>query len=132
MVVSGGSRTITDFHACLYNSTGATGDITVRLEDGSGNLIEQGIIANASVPASNNWVHYHFNTPRVLNNGSTYRIVLSAPPGNAFYIHPLQDGISVGLNANIFTDGQFQYTTDGVNWNSVSDVYMHFYFTLGQ
>lgn len=128
--VSGGNKTVSNVSARLLK-TGTPGALTVRLENSSGTLIEQGTIPASSVSTSARWVTYTFTTPRTLTNGQSYNLVLSAPSGNAYETWPLSQGTASGFDApNAFSDGYFQYTTNGSTWTSESIGDMQMYFTL--
>jgi len=114
--VRGSNRSASTVSVRLRRTAG-TAPLTVRLETGSGSLIEQGSIS--SVPTSSAWVTYRFATPRTLTAGQTYRLVFSTPSGTSFSIHSIREGSAYGFNTNTyFTDGWAESTTGG-SWAQV-------------
>ncbi|OPY69589.1 MAG: hypothetical protein A4E57_01074 [Syntrophorhabdaceae bacterium PtaU1.Bin034] len=129
--VSGGSRTVTEVSVRLRKN-GTPGNLGVRLETGSGTVVEEGSIPSSAVSTSMNWVTYKFTTPRVLESGKGYNVVFSAPAGDSYTTYPIQKGRSYGWTAGTFTDGRYEYTT-GSSWQKFqgSDDYdLQCYFTV--
>jgi hypothetical protein len=133
IIVSGGDRTVTSIHWRVSRQTGS-GALTARLENGDGSLIEQGTLAGApsistSSPGADNtrkgdWVGYTFSTPRVLRNGQTYRIRLTAPSGTTYFVTAVgwrdsNDINSEYMRSRRFTDGLPQKSSnDGSTWSN--------------
>jgi len=132
-----------------------TSGLTVTLENGSGTVIEQGTIPATTFPANTpcqapppphtvdcqgTWGTYTFSTPRVLQSGSSYKLVLSAS-SQTYAVFAIENGFrdltgSFGPNSVFKATSNFgQYSTDGgatwLKWfNDVGD--LQFYFTLLQ
>jgi len=109
---------------------GNPGNLSVRLENADGSLIEEGSISSSTVPTSYAWIGYSFTTNRVLESGKTYQLVLSAPSGDPYQTFPLQEGGQYGFLAGTFTDGHIQVTT-GSSWQNFkgrTDFDLQFYF----
>jgi hypothetical protein len=127
--VSGGNKTVTQVSVRLKKS-GSSGNLSVRLENADGTLIEGGTIPASSVSTSYAWVTYIFNTSRTLLSGKSYNLVLSAPYGDPYSIFPIQEGTLYGFQTpSVFTEGKFQ-SSSGSSWQEVRQgCDMQFYFT---
>jgi hypothetical protein len=140
--VSGGDRRVTRAFVRVGKQFGS-GALTIRLEKGDGTLIEQGTVPASSIPSftvgtatdSGDWVGITFDTPRVLQNGQTYNLRLSAPSGTQFSMVPIRQGTddAGGTYASwVYRDGTGQHTTDGgAGWQDLyqwSPVDIQFYF----
>ena len=131
--VSGGDRTVSRVSVRLRR-TGSAGPLTVRLERNDGSVVEEGTIAASAVSTSHAWVTYNFATNHTLASGQTYRLGLKATAGGTYEIYPLQEGSNYGFSVpSMFTDGRFQYSTDGAIWTNFqggTEFDMQFYFTV--
>jgi len=113
--VTGGDRTVKSVSVRL-RKVGAPGDLTIRLENGDGTLIEQGTIPSASVSTSAKWMSLNFPKPHVLRTAQTYNVVVSAPAGDPYETWPLVKGRAYGYKTpTMFMDGHAEYTT-GSGW----------------
>lgn len=110
------------------STSSGTSDLTVRLEDGNGDLISSGTIQYWKFPAGdqvdgsanrNSWGTLTFSSPLTLRAGSTYRLVLVAPSDTVYRAMPLQKGSGYGFpTASYYTDGFGQESSDGgVSWS---------------
>ena len=111
-------------------STG-TSPLTVRLEDSTGRLIEEGTIPYSTFPVGdqvdgstnrNSWGTVVFSGSHILESGSTYRIVLSARSDTVYRAMPLQKGSAYGFPAaSYYTGGYGQKSSDsGATWSGFS------------
>lgn len=114
--------------AVRVRKTGGSGELTVRLENGDGTLIEQGSIPAASAGASMTWVVCPFGSVRTLEQGKTYNLVLSAAAGTTYETFPLQDGWEYGFRSGVFMEGKMESTSGG-GWSGGNTDDMQFYFT---
>lgn len=135
--VSGGNRTVGSASVRVRRTSGSS-PLTIRLETGSGALIEAGDIAASAVPASlpggdnggSVWVTVTFATPHTLVDGSTYNLRLSAPPDTAYTAAPIREGTDVGFGSHAFRDGSGQGSPNGTSWADLypySPVDLQFY-----
>jgi hypothetical protein len=125
--VSGGDKIVSDVNIRVAKSSGS-GDLTVRLEDSAGTLIEEGTISSSSISNTLNWVKYNFITGRKLKNGQGYNLVLSSS-GGSYTAVSMQESTSYGFSSSSeFSDGILQ-TTSGSSWQTASSD-IQFYFTL--
>jgi len=133
--VSGGDQTINKVGIFLAKKYGENpGDLTVRLEESNGMLIEEVVIPSSQLPALiigrndtiGDWVSKQFLQSHILRNGNTYNVVLSAPVGDSYRVFPLDEGTGYGYRSGIFTDGYYQYNT-GSGWQSRTGSDMQFY-----
>jgi uncharacterized protein YjdB len=118
--VSGPNKIINKVSLRLKKISG-TDALTVRLEDSGGTLIEQGTIAAANILTTMTWVTCIFLTSHVLSSGSTYHLVLNTASGSTYQTYALQDGSKEYGYIPMFSDGCFQYTTNGSTWNYEND-----------
>jgi hypothetical protein len=124
--VSGGNRTISSASVKVKRISG-TSPLTIRLETGSGALIDSATIPASSIalgnlPASdgdasilggNTWVTANFSSAHVLTSGQTYNLRLSTSADTQYVAVPVQEGTDKGLSSYRFTDGDSQKTVDG-------------------
>ena len=117
------------------------GDLVIRLEDGSGTVLERGTVPASRIPAwtigdfwsaNGDWVGFTFDQPRTLKNGQTYQLVLSSPSGTQFSVVPIQhtqdnttddsgDPLRTQVHSWAFRDGVAEKSTDGGNgWSRLS------------
>lgn len=139
--VTGATRSVSSVGIRLARVSGS-GNLTVRLENGAGTLIEQGYLAASSFPVASSpspvWASYTLANPQNLVGGQTYHLVLEAPSSTEYQAYPLQKGNSYGFNtATYFPDGyaQFNPGTGWVGWsawgvNNRTDGDLQFYFGL--
>ena len=144
--VSGGDKTVTQVFVRPGRTSG-TDVLSLRLETGTGTLIEAVTIPAASVTvvptpgdtssSTGNWVGATFASSHVLTNGQAYHLQLSCAGTSQYSMSPIlqrdftDDGTHY-LQSRRFTDGTGQFTTDsGGTW---TDMYtfepenMQFYF----
>jgi len=131
--VSGGDRQVQDVRLRIKR-VGGSGDLTVSLEDSSEQVIEEGMVAEATFGSDYQWVTVPLATQPTLADGQTYHLVLSAPSGAQYHTYPLQEGGFYGFEASsTFADGHYQYS-DGGDWGMIygdrTDFDMQFYFTV--
>jgi hypothetical protein len=112
--VSGPGRTFTRIMVRLQRTAGAS-PLTLRLETGSGTLIEQGTVPAASVlPGVPAWVTCSFPLSQVLSSGAAYHLTLSSPADTQYSIFPIRKGLDKGFSDyTAFPDGHAQFTTTG-------------------
>jgi hypothetical protein len=112
--VSGSNRQVTAVSVRVQKVSG-TGALNLRLEDGAGNLIEEGTVAANSISTTNAWVTYTFSGVRTLSVGGTYHLVLSSPSGT-YFTFALQKGSGFGFNGSTyFSDGHAEVNS-GTGW----------------
>ena len=130
--VSSTDREVSDVSVRLKHVSG-TGDLTIRLEDDAGTLIEAGTVAQADIDTDYDWITLTFATNHTLTAGDTYHLQLSAPAAVTYKTYPLQDGTFYGFDcSNLFHDGHYEYT-DGGPWGMIdnrTDFDLQFYFTV--
>jgi hypothetical protein len=121
--VSGGDRTASSVSVRLRRTSGSS-PLTVRLERADGTLVGQGSIPASSVPigtpgnggGSATWVTATFAAPARLQDGTAYRLVLSAPSDTAYSVFVIRQGSAYGFPAaSYFADGHAQYDP-GSGW----------------
>jgi hypothetical protein len=139
--VSGGTRSISSVGIRLARISGS-GNLTVRLENSAGTLIEQGYLSASSFPINSSgapvWATYTLANPQNLVVGQTYHLVLEAPSSTEYEAYPVQKGTAYGFDkATYFSDGyaQFNSGTGWVGWsvwgvNNRTDGDLQFYFGL--
>jgi hypothetical protein len=128
--VSGGDRLVRGGAIRLARTSG-TADLTVRLEDSGGTLIEAVALPAVTIPTSakggagghgegQTWHAFAFTAIRTLSNGSTYHLVLSTSAGTEYWMTIIRTGASYGYTAaTYFDDGHAQIATDGSTWTDV-------------
>jgi hypothetical protein len=139
--VSGATRSISSVGIRLARISGS-GNLTIRLENGAGTLIEQGYLAASSFPiassASPVWATYTFANSQNLATGQTYHLVLEAPSSTEYEAYPMEKGPSYGFDKlTYFPDGyaQFNPGTGWTGWsvwgvNNRTDGDLQFYFGI--
>ena len=129
--VSGGDRAIADANVRVKKVNGG-GDLSVRLEEGGGSLIEEGTIPEADIDTVMCWVGYQFSHAYLLEDGQDYHVVLYSG-GGEYSMNPIQQGTYYGFHEDtVFDDGRMWYD-DGGGWQAFSfDGDMQFYFTLSE
>ena len=131
--VSSGDRRVSRV-AVRLKRVGSAGPLAVRLERGDGSVMEEGTIAASAVGTTHGWGTCIFASSHTLANGQTYRLVLKTTAGGRYEIYPLQEASGYGFGVpTMFTDGRFQYSTDGTNWTNFQGGWgfdMQFYFTV--
>jgi hypothetical protein len=120
LTVRGSSRKVSSISVRVARLRG-TNPLIVRLETGSGALIEQGSISASAVPltTSLSWTTYTFKTPHTLSAGQTYNLVLQASATTVYQTYPIRKGSYYGFGSGTyFADGnaQFKVTTSWVGW----------------
>jgi Putative Ig domain len=137
--VTGATRSVSSIGVRLARISGS-GNLTVRLENSAGTLIEQGYLAASSFPvaspASHVWATYTLANPQSLVVGQTYHLVLEAPSSTEYQAYPMEKGSGYGFDKlTYFPDGyaQFNPGTGWVGWsvwgvNNRTDGDLQFYF----
>lgn len=137
--VSGQSDTISSVGIRAARMSGSAA-LTVRLENGSGTLIEQGEIPASSFPLSTSatytWGVYKFAAAHTLANGQTYHLVLQSPASTVYQAFPIRKGSDYGYKSTTyFPDGYAQFLQNGtwVGWTqwgvtNRTDSDLQFYF----
>ncbi len=136
--VSGGDRTISKAFVRVRRTSGSS-PLTIRLETGSGTLIDSANVAASSVPASaaggdnggSVWVGVTFGSAHTLVNGTSYNLRLTTPSGTEYTAAPIREGTDVGLMSTAFRDGSGQSSGNGTTWADLyqySPVDIQFYF----
>lgn len=141
--VSGENRVVSKFSVRVARTSGSA-PLTIRLEYGNGQLIEQGTIPSADVAESSSsnpqyhWVTYTFAALRTLFKGDTYHIDLEASSGTSYQVFPVRKGSAqLFANTTYFPDGyaQFKNGASWVGWTqwgvtNRTDGDLQFYFTM--
>jgi hypothetical protein len=139
--VTGTSKTIFNVGMRLARVSG-TGNLTVRLENADGSLIEQGYLSASSFPVtsplSHVWRTYTFSASHTLVAGRTYHLDLEAPSSCEYEAYPMQKGTAYGFDKlTYFPDGyaQFKSGTGWVGWSvwgttNRTDSDLQFYFGM--
>lgn len=122
--------------AVRVKKLGKPGDLHIDLEDSRGNLIEAGVVLASSLDDNGGvWAVHSFSARRTLRSGETFRVVVSAPPGDAYQLYVLQKGTAYGFDGpSVFEDGYLQSGTRG-QWEDFKgrrDLDMEFYFVLSR
>lgn len=132
--VTGGDRTVASV-AVRVGKTSGSGNLVIGLQDSAGTLIESVAVSTAGVPitsrttntATSTWLTATFAAPRTLSNGATYSLRLSTDAATVLWARGIQQGNAYGFDAaTYFTDGVYQYTTNGgTSWSYIAglDVY---------
>lgn len=138
--VSGATQSVSSVGIRLARMSG-TGNLTVRLENSAGTLIEQGYVSASSFPTAGShvWVHYNFGTSKSLVAGQSYHLVLEAPSSTVYEAFSVQKGTAYGFaKLTYFPDGyaQFNPGTGWVGWSiwgatNRLDSDLQFYFGIG-
>lgn len=138
--VSGIERMVSKVSIRLARISGSS-DLTVRLEQGDGNLVEQGTISANSVALSSSgdcfWATYTFSALRTLLQGQEYNLILEAPSDTVYQLFPIRKGSAQNFQpGTFFADGyaQFKSGADWVGWtewgvSNRTDGDLQFYFT---
>jgi hypothetical protein len=139
--VTGATRSVSSIGIRLARVSGS-GNLTVRLENSAGTLIEQGYLSASSFPitspVSHVWTKYTFPTPENLVAGQTYHLVLEAPSSTEYEAYSVQKGTAYGFDKlTYFSDGYAQMNS-GTGWAGWSiwgvtnrtDSDLQFYFGL--
>lgn len=139
--------TVTKAWYRLSRTSGTTGNLTFRLENSAGTLIEQGSVVGSGCPVWSSgsdsqtgaWLSYTFGTPRTLTAGNEYRLVISAGASDTYYsvimlTQDSNDDPAHHMASRGFTDGVTEKTTTGgVPWSAVYGGFPNngqFYFDL--
>ena len=136
--VSGGNRTVSSASVRVRRS-GGSAPLTLRLETGTGTLIEAGDVPASSVPVSaaggdnggSVWVTVTFATPHNLASGTAYNLRLTTASGTTYTAAPIREGTDQGLQSYAFRDGSGQGSSNGTSWADLyaySPVDLQFYF----
>jgi hypothetical protein len=115
--VSGGNKSVTQVSVRVARISGS-GDLTVRLEQGDGNLVDQGTIPAANVALSSSpnyvWATYKLSAMRTLLNGETYHLDLEAPAGTTYEAYPIRKGSAQAFQpSTFFPDGHAEFEVSG-------------------
>jgi hypothetical protein len=139
--VTGASQTVASASIRAARVSGSD-SLTVRLETGSGTLIEQGQVSAPSFPltspASHVWTTYTFSSAHTLLVGQTYNLVFVTPASSKYQVFPIRKGVSYGFqNTTYFPDGYAQFNPGGswtgwTQWGVTNrtDSDLQFYFAL--
>jgi Putative Ig domain len=137
--VSGATRSVSSVGIRLARVSGS-GNLTVRLENGAGTLIEQGYLSASSFPITSSpshvWATYTFAKAQSLVSGQTYHLILEAPSSSEYVAYPMEKGSGYSFDKlTYFPDGyaQFNPGTGWVGWsvwgvNNRKDGDLQFYF----
>lgn len=99
--------------------TGAPGALTYTLRTTAGTVLRTATIPASSVPTSADWVKGTFASAVTLTAGTSYRLEVSAPAGDAYQAWPLTQGDSGFVSPWMFTDGVLQRSTSST-WTTPS------------
>ena len=139
--VSGSSRRVGSLWVRLRRQ-GLPGPLTLALQQADGSLIESTSIPAGAISEDYSWIGCKLRSNPALKSGGGYVVELSAsgpeadPAGGAYETFPLQEGGQYGFGCpGVFTDGSFQFTTDGLEWQyprgaGRTDFDLQFYFVL--
>lgn len=127
--VSGSDR-IASAVTVRLRKTGAPGDLRIRLEDSIGAPLEECLVTAADVSDGLcDWITAPLKTKPILRRGGSYKLVLSAPPGDPYETFAIQSGRPVGFDTpNLFEDGHFEATGDEHWRGRRTDFDLQFYF----
>ena len=136
--VSGGNRTVTKASVRVRRSSGSS-PLTIRLETGTGTLIDSATVPASSVPATapggdnggSVWVTVTFPSAHTLVNGTAYNLRLTTTSDTTYTSAPIREGTDVGLLSPAFRDGSGQSSSNGTSWADLyaySPVDIQFYF----
>jgi len=150
--VSGSDKTVTEAYVSIARQSGA-GDVTIRLEDGSGAMIDSITVSGSHISPSSpgdrrpqqEWVGGAFASTHTLSKGKTYRLRISCASGSTYFARPVfwEQGFQNGSPPQSwhFPDGSSskygggEYTTNG--GGSWDGMYQHslsqdlqFYFVV--
>jgi hypothetical protein len=136
--VSGGNRAVTKASVRVRRTSGSS-PLTIRLETGTGTLIEAVDVPASSIAASapggdnggSVWVTVTFSNPHTLANGAAYNLRLTTATGTTYTSAPIREGTDVGLLSTAFRDGSGQSSSNGTSWADLyaySPVDIQFYF----
>jgi hypothetical protein len=121
--VSGGDRLVASASIRLMRLSGSS-PLTVRLEAADGTQVAVSTIAASDIPVGtpgngggpSTWVTARFAAPALLQAGTTYRLVLSAPEDTAYSVFVIRKGSAYGFpTATYFADGHAQFDP-GTGW----------------
>lgn len=142
--VSGGDKDVTAASVRLARISGS-GDLTVRLEQADGNVVEQGTIPASAIPLSSSssspkyaWATYNFSAMRTLLSGETYHLDFEAPAGTTYQAYPVRKGSAEAFRSTtFFPDGHAEFKSNGTwtgwtQWGATNrtDGDLQFYFTV--
>jgi hypothetical protein len=136
-IVTGKNRVVSSASVWMKRVSG-TDELTMRLEQSNGTLIEQGTIAAAAIPTTKNqyqadcsWVTLTFKSNQILTVGQSYNLVLSTASGSEYSVYEISDGTSVFGSTTCFSDGRGQVTMNGSTWTDLdSKDDWQFYFNV--
>jgi len=142
--VSGASTAISSVSIRVARTSGSD-DLTVRLEQAGGAVVDEGTIPASAIPLSSAsdpdyvWATYSLSSLQTLLAGQGYHLVLEAPSSSVYQAYPIRKGSAYQLKpTSFFPDGYAQFTTDGSSWagwtqwgvTNRSDGDLQFYFTV--
>lgn len=138
--VSGGDKSVSEVSVRVARVSGG-GDLKVRLEQGDGNVVEQGTIPASAVPLSSSaysWATYKLSAMRTLLNGETYHLDLEAPLGTIYRAYPIRKGSAEAFQrGTFFGDGHAEFEVGGgwkgwTQWGvpNRTDADLQFYFKV--
>ena len=137
--VSGGNRTISKAYVRVRRTAGS-GALTLRLETGSGTLIDSAAVAAELRPGERAGRRQrrlgvgrgHLRLGSYPGRtGRTYNLRLTTPSGTTYTSAPIREGTDVGLLSLAFRDGSGQSSSNGTTWADLyaySPVDIQFYF----
>ena len=139
--VTGTTRNVSKVGVRLARISGS-GNLTMRIENSAGTLIEQGYVSASSFPTAGShvWVNYNLASSTSLVVGQTYHLVLEAPSSTVYEAFSIQKGTAYWFDKlTYFPDGyaQFNPGTGWVGWSvwgatNRTDSDLQFYFGLAQ
>lgn len=132
LTVSGGDRKVTKAFVRVGRQSGS-GPLTIRLETGTGTLIEEGSVSTAPIASwtpgsgssNGSWVGITFASPHVLANGQTYNLRMSTPAGTALTMvgvryRDFDDNGTDYFRSWAFREGRGEKTSDGgASWGGI-------------
>ena len=138
--VTGGDKAVTSVAVRVARTSGS-GDLTVRLEQDDGNVVEQGAIPSAAIPLSSSeytWATYNFSAMRTLLDGQTYHLDFEAPSGTTYQTYPVRKGSAEAFQpTTFFRDGHAEFKSNGswsgwTQWGQTNrtDGDLQFYFDV--
>lgn len=123
------NRTVTGVAVRIAKTSG-TGNLNIRLENGSGDLIDSCSLSTATVPtltktanlSAGIWVTGAFTSEPTLAASSEYRLRLSADASTTLWTRGIQSGEAYGFHSSTcFADGLMEYSTNsGSSWAQVT------------
>jgi len=143
ITVSGGDVHVSSVAVRVARVNG-NDDLTVRLENANGTLIEQGSIPATAIPSSNSgspayfWAKLPLSATYTFAAGATYHLDLEASSTSTYQTFPIRKGLAYGFQpTTFFSDGYAEFEQNGswtgwTQWGVANrtDGDLQFYFSV--